>query len=245
VYANRYTNLQEQRQIPVGNVTVSTIFNAAKAKANGAELEVEWRTSAALSVGGTLALLDAKYTSFPDVALPFGTSILVTDAAQVAPQTDANGIVIAPAGQRRVFAPGYQCGVVPGTGGTGQPAAAFGCDLTGKQLPYSPKSQGSVYAKYDVALGGLGVITPMAVVKFSSGYYGQPSNAQIEKQGSYSTADLKLNWKFNESLALQLFVDNATDKQVINRFVWGGGGALQVSAAAPRTFGLKLAYTSF
>ena len=243
LFTNRYTNLQEQRQIPVGTVTVSTIFNAAKARANGLELEVEWRTRPQLTVGGSLALLDAKYTNFPDVALPFGTSVLVSDPASTAPQTDANGIVIAPAGQRRVFAPGYNCGVVPGTGGAGQPAAAYGCNLSGKQLPYSPKQQGTLFAKYEFA-AGVGTITPMLVLTFSSGYYGQPTNAAIEKQGAYVKGDVKLTWKISDAFALQAYVDNVTDKQTINRFVWGGGGAMQVSGAPPRTFGLKLAYSS-
>ena len=245
VYANRYSNLQEQRQIAVGATTVSTIFNAAKAKANGFELETEWRSSPKFTVGGTLTLLDAKYTSFPDVALPFGTSILVADAASTAPQLDPNGIVVAPAGQRRLFAPGYKCGVVPGTGGAGQAAAAFGCDLTGNRLPYSAERQASVFVKYDIGLGGLGVITPLLAASYSSGFFGQPSNAGIEKQGAYTKADFKLNWKASEQWALQAYVDNLTDKQTINRFVWGGGGALQVSAAMPRTYGLRLTYALF
>ena len=245
VYANRYSNLQEQRQIAVGATTVSTIFNAAKAKANGFELETEWRASPKFTVGGTLTLLDAKYTSFPDVALPFGTSILVADAASTAPQLDPNGIVIAPAGQRRLFAPGYKCGVVPGTGGAGQAAAAFGCDLTGNRLPYSAERQASVFVKYDIGLGGLGVITPLLAASYSSGFFGQPSNVGIEKQGAYTKADFKLNWKASEQWALQAYVDNMTDKQTINRFVWGGGGALQVSAAMPRTYGLRLTYALF
>ncbi len=245
LYTNRYTNLQEQRQIAVGATTISTIFNAAKAKANGFELETEWRATKALTLGGTLTLLDAKYTSFPDVALPFGTSILVADPASTAAQVDANGVVLAPAGQRRLFAPGYRCGVVPGTGGTGQPAAAFGCDLTGNKLPYSPESQVSVFAKVDIPLGTLGVLTPLLAVNYSSGFFGQPSNASLEKQGAYAKADFKLNWKVNESFALQAYVDNFTDKQTINRFVWGGGGALQVSGAMPRTFGLRASYSAF
>ena len=244
-FNNDYKDLQEQRQVPVGNTTVSTIFNAARATSKGLEAEVEWRQSRNLTVGGSLSLLDAKYKSFPDVALPFGTSILVADATSTAPQLDANGIVIAPAGQRRIFAPGYNCGVVPGTGGPGQPAAAFGCDLSGKRLPYSPKYQGSVFARYDFALPGGGTLTPTLVATFSSGFYGQPTNAEFEKQGAYVKGDFKLNWRINDTFALQAFVDNFTDKQTINRFVWGGGGALQVSAAPPRTFGLKLSYSNF
>jgi iron complex outermembrane recepter protein len=244
-FNNDYTNLQEQRQVVVGNTTVSTIFNAAKATAKGLEAELEWRTSRALTMGGSLSLLDAKYTSFPDVALPFGTSVLVTDASATAPQTDANGIVIAPAGQRRIFAPGYSCSVVPGTGGAGQPAALFGCDLSGKRLPYAARYQGAMFARYEFGLAGGGSISPMLVVGFSSGFYGQPTNAEIEKQGSYVKADFKLNWRINDALALQAYVDNFTDKQTTNRFVWGGGGNLQVSAASPRTYGLKLSYSKF
>jgi iron complex outermembrane recepter protein len=244
-FNNDYTNLQEQRQVAVGNTTVSVIFNAAKARARGFEAEVEWRQSRDLSLGGSLSLLDAKYTSFPDVALPFGTTILVADPTSTAPQTDNNGIVIAPAGQKRLFAPGYNCAVVPGTGGTGQPAAAFGCDLTGKQLPYAAKVQGSVFARYEIGLPGGGSLTPTVVATFSSGYYGQPTNAEIEKQGSYVKADFKLNWRVNESLGLQAYVDNISDKQTTNRFVWGGGGNLQISSAPPRTFGLKLNYSMY
>jgi iron complex outermembrane receptor protein len=245
VFSNDYKDLQEQRQVAVGNTTVSTIFNAARATSRGMETELEWRQSKTLTMGGSLSLLDAKYKSFPDVALPFGTSILVTDASSTTAQLDANGIVIAPAGQRRLFAPGYKCGVVPGTGGAGQPAAAFGCDLSGNRLPYSPKYQGSVFARYDIALANGGVLTPTLVASFSSGFYGQPSNAEIEKQGAYVKGDFKLNWRVNDTLSLQAFVDNFTDKQTINRFVWGGGGALQVSAAPPRSYGLKLSYLNF
>ena len=247
-FVNEYTNLQEQRQIPVGNTTISAITNAAKAKASGLEADMEWRTTRALSLGGTLSLLDAKYTSFPEVTLPGGaatTSILVADPTSVAPQTDANGIVIAPAGQKRIFAPGYNCGVVSGTGGAGQPAVAYGCDLSGKRLPYSPRYQGSVFARYEIGLAGGGSLTPIVVANFSSGFYGQPTNAEAEKQGAFVKYDFKLNWRINDALSLQAFVDNLTDKQTINRFVWGGGLGLQVSGAPPRTFGLKLAYAKF
>ena len=243
-FNNVYTNLQEQRQVPVGLATISTIFNAAKAKANGVEIESEWRATDRLSLGGTLSLLDAKYTSFPDVALPFGTSILVTDASATT-ATVVNGVTIAPAGQRRVFAPGYSCGLIPGTGGTGQPGAAYGCDLTGKRVPYASRYQGALSGSYEIDLPGGGRLIPVGVVTFSSGYFGQPTNAEIEKQAAYTKVDLKLNWEIDRRMGLQMFVDNAGDKQVINRFVWGGGGALQVSAAPPRTFGVRFTYKTF
>jgi iron complex outermembrane recepter protein len=231
--------------VPVGNVTLSAIFNAAKAKSSGFEAELEWRASKEFTLGATLSVLDAKYTSFPDVALPFGTSILVADPTVLTPQTDGNGIVIAPAGQRRLFAPGFSCGVVPGTGGTGQPAAAFGCDLSNKRLPYSPEYQGTVSARYEFSMPGGGRLTPLLVATFSDGFFGQPTNVSAERQDSHVKGDFKLNWDINDNFTVQAFVDNITDEETFSRFVWGGGGSLQVSASPPRTYGIKLAYRNF
>jgi iron complex outermembrane receptor protein len=243
-FFNRYNNLQEQRQTAVGGTTISSVFNATKAESKGMETEVQWRVSRSLSVGGGLSLLDAKYTTWKDVALPFGSSILVADSSAAA-ATIVDGVTIAPAGQRRVFAPGYDCRVLPGTGGAGQPAVAFGCDLSGKRVPYAPRYQGSVFGSYEFSLPNGGFLTPMVVVTFSGGYFGQPYNSVLEKQGAYAKTDLKLNWEINDRWSALAYVDNASNKQTINRFVWGGGGGMQVSAAAPRTFGLRLNYQAF
>ena len=241
-FVNRYTNQQEQRQVPVGLTTASLLFNAAKSKANGVELESEWRVTRQLTLGATLSLLDAKYTSFPDAPGPIAITQLIDTPGTAA--TVVNGVTIAPAGQTRVFAPGYKCGLINGTGVNGV-AQAFGCDLTGNKIPYAADRSGSVSAAYSFGLGGLGSITPMVVVNFSSGYYGQIYNVEAEKQGSYTKTDLKLNWKINDALNVQGFVDNAGNTLVVNRYVWGGGSTMQNSAAAPRTFGVKVGYKFF
>jgi iron complex outermembrane receptor protein len=243
LFSNRYKNLQEQRQVPFGATTISTIFNAAKAKADGLEIEAEWLATDRLALGSSLSFLDAKYTSFPDVALPFGTSILVTDPSATT-ATIVDGITIAPVGQRRVFAPGYNCRLIPGQAIT-TTAPAFGCDLSGKRIPYAAKFQGSAYVTYDIPLAGGARISPTLVATYNSGFYGQPTNAELEKQGAFTKFDFKLNWQVNDRLSFQLSVDNLTDKQTLNRFVWGGGGALQVSAAPPRFWGLKMVYKTF
>jgi outer membrane receptor protein involved in Fe transport len=82
-------------------------------------------------------------------------------------------------------------------------------------------------------------------VSYNSGFYGQPTNAGIEKQGAFTKTDLKVNWRINDQWSVLGFIDNASDKQTINRFVWGGGGALQVSAAPPRMMGVRLTYSNF
>jgi iron complex outermembrane recepter protein len=239
IFQNDYKNLQEQRQVAVGATTTSIIFNAAKARSRGFELEFDWLPTRQLTVGGTLSILDAKYTSFPDAPLPFGTSILVADPTAAA--TVVNGVTIAPAGQRRVFAPGFNCGLVNGTGGAGQAAATFACDLSGSRVPYSPKYQGSISVGYDLFMGGMKV-TPIVLATFSDSFYGQPANVDAVKQAAFVKLDLRLGVQVNKRLGMQFYVENVGDKQTANRFVWGGGGALQASYAPPRMFGMKLSY---
>ena len=239
-FSNRYTDQQEQRQVPVGIATASLLFNAAKSKANGLEIETEWRATPAFSVGATLSLLDAKYTSFPDAPGPIAITQLIDTPGTAA--VVVNGVTISPAGQTRVYAPGYSCALINGTGVNGVPQA-YGCDLMVKKIPYAADYSGSVFTSYTFDLGKYGKLTPTAIATFSSGYFGQIYNVEAEKQGSYVKADLKLAWVVNDKLAFQFFVDNINDKQVINRFVWGGGSTLQASVAPPRTFGLKVSYS--
>jgi iron complex outermembrane recepter protein len=240
-FYNKYSGLQEQRQVPVGATTLSIIENSGKARSYGAEAELIWRPVNALQVGATFAYLNAKYTEYSNVPAPFGTSITVADATALTP-TLVNGVQIAAAGQRRIFAPGYNCGLVPGTGGTGQPGVAFGCDLKGNSIPYSPTFTGSVYASYDIDLGGAGILTPYAAINFSSSFFGQPFNSILEKQGAFSKIDLRLTWAYNDNVSLQGFVTNLLDKTTATRFVWGGGGALQASYAPPRLWGARASY---
>lgn len=239
-FFNKYGSLQEQRQIPAGNTTLSIIENSGKAEAKGAEFEAIWRPVDKLTLNLALSVLDAKYTDYTNVPLPFGTAILVPDATKLTP-TVVNGITIANVGQRRVFAPGYDCGPVPGTGtgAAGAPALAFGCNLTGKKLPYASDYSGSFSAQYLFDLGNLGRVTPLAVLAFNSGFYGQPANSILDKQKAYTKLDLRVTWDINDKLSLAAFGNNVTDQATATRFVWGGGGALQASYAPPKLWGLK------
>ncbi len=241
-FYNRYNGLQEQRQVPVGPATLSIIENSGKARSYGAEIEAIWKPVDALTLGFSGSYLNAKYTEYLNVPGPnFAISILVNDATVLTP-TLVNGVQIAGIGQRRLFAPGYDCGLVPGTGGAGQPAANFGCNLSGNSLPHSPEYSGAVYASYDIDLGSAGTLTPYAVMTFSGSFYGQHYNSILERQGAYSKIDLRLTWALNERFEVQGFVNNVTNKATANRFVWGGGGALQASYAPPRLWGARASF---
>lgn len=236
-FYNKYSNLQEQRQIPVGNTTLSIIENSGKARSYGAELEAVWRPVNELTFNASFSYLNARYTEYNQAAAPFGTSILVADAA--APATIVNGVTIAPAGQRRLFAVGYDCGLIPGTGGVGQPGAAFGCNLAGNRIAHSPEYSGSVSVQYDIDLGSAGKLSPYAQLNFSGAFFGQAINSVLDRQAAFAKLDLRLTWEYDERFSLQAFVTNVTDRATATRFVYGGGGNLQASYAPPRLFGLR------
>ena len=240
-FYNRYSGLQEQRQVPVGNTTLSIIENSGKARSYGTELEAIWKPAPALTINASLSLLNAKYTKYDQVAAPFGTSILVADATAITP-TVVNGVTIAPAGQRRVFAVGYSCGLVAGTGGVGQPAAAFGCDLKGNRIAHAPEYSGSLSVQYEIDLGDAGVLTPYAQLNFSGAFYGQAINSVLDHQKAYTKLDLRLTWDYSDAISVQGFVTNVTDEATATRFVYGGGGNLQASYAPPRLWGVRGAY---
>jgi iron complex outermembrane recepter protein len=234
-YYNRYSGLQEQRQVPQGATTLSIIENSGRARAYGAEFELQWEPTDAVRIGATLAYLNARYTEYDQVPLPFGTSILIADPTAAA--TVVNGVTIAPAGQRRVFAPGYNCSLIPGTGGVGQPGAAFGCDLSGNSIPHSPEWSGSVNIAYDIDLGTSGILTPFVAANYSSSFFGQPANSPLDTQDGFVKFDVRLTWAITEDISIQGFVTNLFDEQTATRFVYGGGGALQASYAPPRQWG--------
>ncbi len=235
-FYNRYSSLQEQRQIPVANTTTSIIENSGKARSYGAELEAIWKPVSPLTLTAALSYLNARYTEY-NGPLPFGTSILVP--APGAQATILNGITIAPAGQQRLFAPGYDCSPISGTGGSGQPGLAFSCDLSGNRIAHSPSFSGAVSAQYDFDLGSAGTLSPYAQLNFSSFFYGQPVNSVLDRQKGFAKLDLRLTWDINEKFSVQGFVTNVTNKATATRFVFGGGGGLQASFAPPRLWGLR------
>ena len=240
-FYNRYSGLQEQRQVPAGPATLSIIENSGKARSYGVEVEGIWKPTSAMTLGTSFSYLNAEYTNYTNVPAPFGTTLLLTDATVLAP-TLVNGIQIAGIGQRRIFAPGYTCGLVPGTGGAGQPGVSFGCDLSGNKIPHSPEISGSVYASYAIDLGGSGTLTPFAIMTYSGSFFGQPFNSILEKQSSFTKIDLRLTWALNDKFEVQGFVTNVTNKATATRFVWGGGGALQASYAPPRLWGARASF---
>ncbi|CAN5513572.1 TonB-dependent receptor [soil metagenome] len=238
-FYNDYKDLQEQRQVIVGGTTLQTTFNAATARSYGLETEAIWQPTPQWNIGATLSLLSAKYKSFKDVPLPFGASILVNDATQLTP-TIVNGITIAGIGQRRIIAPGYACKPVTGTGGAGQPALAFGCDLSGNHIPHSPAYSGSLYASRSFATSK-GTVTPFAAVVFAGSHHEQSFNDKLAKEEAWAKLDASVTWDYSETASIEAYVDNATNTKV-QTLVSYGGTPEQASYEPPRMYGVRLRF---
>jgi iron complex outermembrane receptor protein len=218
-FFNKYEDLQEQRQIPVGATTLSVVFNAAEAESYGLEVEGEWLATDKLTLAGSLSLMNAEYTTFRDVPLPGGfTSPVVAGAINTA-----------------LLPPGFKgCRIVPPS------ATAFGCDLSGNKIPYSPEYSGSISAAYAFDLGALGKLTPMAVLTYSGEFYGTVYNVGLDRTDAFAKGDISVTWDPNQQVSVRAFVDNVTDEEIKNRAVWGGGGTLQASYQPPRIAGVKV-----
>jgi iron complex outermembrane recepter protein len=239
-FYNKYRDLQESRQIIVGGTTLQTTFNAARARSYGIEAEAIWEPTPELTIGANLSLLNAKYSKFENVPLPFGGSILVNDPAATAP-TVVNGVTIAGIGQRRVIAPGYDCQPLTGTGGAGQPALSFVCDLSGNNIPHSPKYSGSAYASYRIDLGGDSALTPFVAASFAGHHDEQSFNDRLAREEPWLKLDATLTYEVNKQLSLIAFVDNITNES-IQTLVSYGGTPLQASYEPPRMYGLRLRF---
>lgn len=239
-FYNKYRDLQESRQIIVGGTTLQTTFNAARARSYGLEAEAIWEPTPELTLGANLSLLDAKYSEFENVPLPFGGSILVNDPSATAP-TVVNGVTIAGIGQRRVIAPGYDCQPLTGTGGAGQPALSFVCDLSGNNIPHSPRYSGSAYASYRIDLGGESSLTPFVAASFAGHHDEQSFNDRLAREEPWLKLDATLTYEVNKQLSVIAFVDNITNES-IQTLVSYGGTPLQASYEPPRMYGLRLRF---
>lgn len=170
--------------------------------------------------------------------LPYGASIIVSDASATAP-TVVNGITIANIGERHVFVPGYSCAPLAGTGGAGQPARSFGCNLTGNNIPHSPRYSRSAYARYAFDLGDMGTLTPLAALTFSAGYGEQSFNDRMGKSLGYAKLNLTLTWKCNDHFSFEAYGTNVTST-LVRTIVSYGGTPLEASYEPPAQYGVRL-----
>jgi iron complex outermembrane recepter protein len=113
-------------------------------------------------------------------------------------------------------------------------------DLSGNQVPYSPKYKLTGVISYDIDLGNTGTITPQATLLWSGSYFNTDFNTVLDKQDSFAKLDLRLGWRSASSAySAEVFVNNVTDQITQNRATFGSRG-LNESFDAPRMFGVRV-----
>jgi len=116
-------------------------------------------------------------------------------------------------------------------------------DCTGNQLSRAPRFSGSFTAMYEFGLGRFGSVTPFAQVYASGDVYFRPTNEPDDTQNAYFLLNFRLMWRSEgRRLGLDLFIDNALDKNVATTKIVGSsllGSPLVDAYDRPRTIGAR------
>lgn len=113
-------------------------------------------------------------------------------------------------------------------------------DLSGNEIPYAPKVKFTGGVSYDLLLSNGSRLVPQASIVYSSSYQLTDFNTALDKQDSFTKADVRLRWSSAEDrYNAELFVNNITDEVTMNRATFGSRG-LNQSFDAPRMWGVRL-----
>lgn len=113
-------------------------------------------------------------------------------------------------------------------------------NLSGNQIPYSPRVKVTGGISYDVNLGAAGRVTPQASVMYSGSYQLTDFNTALDKQGAFTKLDLRLGWhSADDKYSAEVFGNNVTNEVTLNRATFGSRG-LNQSFDAPRMWGIRV-----
>jgi outer membrane receptor protein involved in Fe transport len=116
--------------------------------------------------------------------------------------------------------------------------------LDGTIPPWSPDMTLSLGAGHEFNLGDNGTITPYLQFYYSAEYNTDDVAIYASQlQDSYTKTDLRVTWlSLDETLSVELFVENIEDEEVLARTNIGGNNLVQGSYLHPRNYGVKLRY---
>lgn len=226
-----YQNLHDM-QIPISTrsiiegpngpelgIVYSRFDNAKRAEIYGAELQLGWRPNRESNVVASYTYLHPSFRSFcPATADPdICGAVDITETAFLADGVTPN--------------PLYQ-----------KPQ-----DLSGNEVPRTPRHKASIYGYYGIDLGGHGHLYPGGSIYYQSGFYTSPFSVQrfhvpgrtvVGLTLTYRTADDRLD--LTGSIT-NLFNKSYTDSAVLSSF--GSGNVAQtLYLGAPRSWNVTARY---
>jgi iron complex outermembrane receptor protein len=115
----------------------------------------------------------------------------------------------------------------------------------------APEYTVNLAAKYDIHMSGGSVLTPSINLQIVDDYYAFDTNIPEAKQDGYTNVDARLTW-WNEDagIAIDAFLMNATDEEVLVRAVTHSqiinglpANSVQANWNNPRTWGVSFRYS--
>lgn len=223
-----YKIANAQLQNNLTNQAGTEIRNAGKSRLYGFEAELTVQPTQALTIMGSVSVVNGKYTSFPGGPTYFPQA--PNDQIPI-PQGCASNPLIFPAGGG---GPVYPTGA-----GTPLLPVPGGCDLSGNKTLQTIPFSSSLSIVYSIPLAS-GSIDLSSNWLHTEPYYFEPDNNPFVRQGAVDLVNAAATWNSGSGLGVRLWVNNLIDKKYYSYIANSGSSGVKGSPAAPRTYGVTL-----
>jgi iron complex outermembrane receptor protein len=119
-------------------------------------------------------------------------------------------------------------------------------DVKGHSLPQIPEKKASMFASYNIPLGGSGDLDVMANFSYIDDVYFSAFEDPRDLAPSYNRVDLRASWTSpSEAWIVSGFLNNLTDEIGIRQILrdgQGGGFRRTAQVTEPRMYGLEVTY---
>ena len=119
-------------------------------------------------------------------------------------------------------------------------------DVKGHSLPQIPEKKASMFASYNIPLGGSGDLDVMANISYIDDVYFSAFEDPRDLAPSYNRVDLRASWTSpSEAWIVSGFLNNLTDEIGIRQILrdgQGGGFRRTAQVTEPRMYGLEVTY---
>ncbi|MEM0984941.1 MAG: TonB-dependent receptor [Pseudomonadota bacterium] len=124
-----------------------------------------------------------------------------------------------------------------------EPVTGSSVNLDGGRVPLSPDVTLGLGGLYDFTLSGGGMLTPSINIYYSSDYSTNDIDYSFGEQDDFTTVDLRLTYASpDDTWFAEVFGDNVTDEEVINRTVRFGQNAIVQNFRDPAIYGVRLGF---
>jgi iron complex outermembrane receptor protein len=223
-----YKIANAQLQNNLTNQAGTEIRNAGKSRLYGVEAELTVQPTSALTLVGSISIVDGKYTSFPNGPTYFPQA--PNPRLPIPAGCSANPVIFPAAGGGPVYPTSATSPLV---------AVAGGCNLSGNKTLQTIPFSSSISAVYSIPLAS-GSIDRSANWLHTAAYYFEPDNNPYTRQAPVNLVNASVAWKSDAGVGVRLWANNLTKEKYFNYIANSGTSGVKGAPAAPRTYGVTL-----